>query len=111
MNIKFLEWNNYIGSSEKQKRYTKYIAKYSRNINFISFIHDWLYKILLNLNNPFLFFICSFFADCIFLFGGIFKSLTQINLIKGVIEIIIFIIGFILITVWKPIYIIRRCIK
>jgi len=108
MNIKFLEWVNYIGSTDKQKEYTKYIHKYSRNINFMAFIHDNLYGLLFCLKQPILFFICSLFADMIFLFGGVFKALFQPNLLKGLIEIIVFIVLTLMILVYKPMYVYKR---
>jgi len=108
MNIKFLEYENYIGSTLKQKEYTKYIHKYSRNINFMAFLHDNLYALLFNLKQPFLFFICSTLADMIFLLGGVFKALFQVNLVKGLIEIVLFIVLTVMILVYKPVYIYKR---
>jgi uncharacterized membrane protein len=88
--------NNYIGSSKKQKEYTKHLYKKCSALNYTSFVHDFLYGVLLyreiNIVNRI---IMKMLFDLIFLIVGIFRSIftLQFN------SIVFIVLGYIILLI------------
>lgn len=95
---------NYLGSSDKQKRFTRHIKRRFGRLNFISYLHDQFYNIILQVENVYLFLILKFLVDLMFLICGIFLNVFRFNLYLGVYGIIITILMYLAILVYTPRY-------
>lgn len=95
---------NYIGSSASQKKFTRHIHRKYGRINFISYIHDNMYKIILQVENVYLFIILKLLVDLMFLICGVFLNVFRFNVYKGIQGIIITILAYIGILIYTPVY-------
>jgi len=92
MKLKFDKRNNYIGSSEKQKKYTYWIYKYYRDINFTAFKHDWHYILMMGERNQGVRFMMKVMYDLIFLVLGCIRCLKNYRIDGAIIVIILYLI-------------------
>ena len=95
---------NYIGNSERQKKFTKYLYRKCSALNYTSFVHDFLYGELLyrelNLFNKL---IMKTLFDLVFLIVGIFRALFKIQF-YSIIFISLAYIALFLCTFYPPIW-------
>jgi uncharacterized membrane protein len=86
---------NYIGNSEKQKKYTKHLYRRCSALNYTSFIHDFLYILLYKELNLFNRLIMKILFDLIFLIVGIFRAIFKVQFYS----IIFIVVGYIILLV------------
>ena len=67
-----------------------------------------MYSIILKIENVWLFLICKFLVDLIFLICGSFLNIFRPNLFKGVEGVFIVIVAYILILGYTPIYVVKH---
>lgn len=101
--------NNYIGCSEKQKKFTKYIAKAHPSINLIAAVHDAFYNILIKWFKefPYLFFLAKLIVDIglFWIIGSLYCLFNKFNIMKSVTEVWLLTIFVFAILIYTPKYI------
>jgi len=100
MEFKFNKYNNYIGSTEYQKTWTKHIFKKQPDINFTAAKHDVHYSMIFAERNQVVRLIMKIMYDLVFLVLGITRCFK--NLRWGGIGIIM--IFYIVLLISSPYY-------